>query len=117
MINSIESISAGRNKPWFSIGAGIATVGMITLGVVTFRLHLPDWVNAVASMACYGILLSCVLRGHFQDHHHVTLYTEYLRSLDVAILKETSALSAISARSRAEVANFLNAHHAGWSAA
>ncbi len=38
MIGNIESISAGRNKPWLLIGASIATIGMITLGAVTTSL-------------------------------------------------------------------------------
>jgi hypothetical protein len=116
MIKDFESVSAGHNKPWLLIGAGIATIGMITLGAVTFRLYLPEWVIGVACMVCAGILLSSVVKGHCQDHHQVTLYTEYLRSLDVAILKETSIFSAISVRSRVEIARFLIAHHICWTA-
>lgn len=116
MINSIESVAAGSDKPWFSIGAGFASVGMVALGIATFNLHLPDWANAAGAFACYGILLFCVLRGHFEDHRRTNIYLEYLRSLDVSILKSASRLSAISARSRAEVHRFLNTHHAGWSA-
>jgi hypothetical protein len=116
MINGIESVAAGSNNRWSTIGVAVAAVGVATLGVATFYLRFPDWANEVGVMGCYAILLFGVLRGHFEDHHCVKQYHEYLRSLDVAVLKKASALAAISERSRAEVTRFLNTYHVDWSA-
>jgi hypothetical protein len=115
MINGIETVASGNNRPWFTICASIAAAGIVTLGVVTFYLRLPDWANELGAVSCYLILLFGVLKGHFQDHRRVTQYHEYLRSLDVAVLKKASAFTTISERSRAEVRKFLNTHHVGWS--